>query len=163
MESKAVRNEKGGTDRPSARPNGLDKGLCGTAETEDLGDDRGNKGMTEDERQELQTWHDFDKWLKEVALGEEQYKVLMAEFYKDYKGITKHADSTYTSNEDEIKCANCKRRMDLWKYDYGKGGCIHEKMEGFACLGFAHEGEVIHMVGTEGSGCEMFAPKEVTE
>ena len=36
------------------------------------------------EKQELQMWRDFDKWLKEVAFGEEQYKVLMAEFYKDY-------------------------------------------------------------------------------
>ena len=123
----------------------------------------GNGTPLADDSQELQTWRDFDKWLREVALGEEQYCTLMAEFRKDYKGITKHASSTYTSNEDEMKCANCKRRMDLWKYDYGKGGCTHEKLEGFACLAFANEGEVVQMVGTEGVGCEMFAPKEVEE
>ena len=50
------------------------------------------------QEQELQMWHDFDKWLKEVAFGEEQYKVLMAEFYKDY-GTTLEPGDTYTASE----------------------------------------------------------------
>ena len=56
-----------------------------------------------DEAQELQIWRDFDKWLKEVALGEEQYNVLMAEFRKDYsKGITLEASDTYSVGHNEI-------------------------------------------------------------
>ena len=56
-----------------------------------------------DEQQELQMWRDFDKWLKEVAFGEEQYETLMAEFRKDYtKGITLEGD-TYTASESEVE------------------------------------------------------------
>ena len=51
--------------------------------------------------QELQMWRDFDKWLKDIALGEEQYNVLMAEFRKDYsKGITLESD-TYSVGHNE--------------------------------------------------------------
>lgn len=54
-----------------------------------------------DLEQELQMWRDFDKWLKEVALGEGQYNVLMAEFRKDYsKGITLESD-TYSVGHNE--------------------------------------------------------------
>ena len=53
------------------------------------------------DEQELQMWRDFDKWLKEVALGEEQYNTLMAEFRKDYsKGITLEGD-TYSAGHNE--------------------------------------------------------------
>ena len=53
-----------------------------------------------DEAQELQMWRDFDKWLKEVALGEEQYNTLMAEFFKDYtKGTELVAGDTYSASE----------------------------------------------------------------
>lgn len=58
--------------------------------------------------QELTVWHDFDKWLKEVAFGEEQYKVLMAEFYKDY-GTTLEPGDTYTASEtDDLRSKGVK-------------------------------------------------------
>lgn len=57
--------------------------------------------IREQQAQELQMWRDFEKWLKEVAFGEEQYKVLLAEFCKDYsKGITLEGD-TYTVGDNE--------------------------------------------------------------
>lgn len=54
-----------------------------------------------DLEQELQMWRDFEKWLKEVAFGEEQYKVILAEFQKDYaKGISLEGD-TYSVGHNE--------------------------------------------------------------
>ena len=58
-------------------------------------------------------------------------------------------------------CANCKFNLELVKFDYSKGGCIHSTYEGYACLAFADEGQVVHMVGVrpETAMCEMFAEK----
>ncbi len=55
-------------------------------------------------------------------------------------------------------CANCKHKMKLVKYDYSKGGCTHTDYDGFACLAFASEGQVTHMVGADTSvdACEMY-------
>lgn len=41
--------------------------------------------MTDKDKQELKVLRAFDKWLREVAFGEEQYKVICDEFAKDYK------------------------------------------------------------------------------
>lgn len=51
--------------------------------------------------------------------------------------------------------------MKLVKYDYSKGGCTHTDHDGFACLAFASEGQVTHMVGVrpETAHCEMFAER----
>ena len=55
-------------------------------------------------------------------------------------------------------CANCKFNLELVKYDYSNGGCIHTKYDGYACMAFASEGQVTHMVGIdpEIGMCEMF-------
>ena len=92
---------KGEAYSPSTRHFRMDTRLCGTAEGKDIGIGKGVMVMDE---QELQMWRDFDKWLKEVALGEEQYNTLMAEFCKDYsKGITLEGE-TYSvgHNEEQI-------------------------------------------------------------
>lgn len=47
---------------------------------------------------ELSVWHAFDKWLKDVALGKDQYDMLMAEFRKDYS-------PTYTVGHNENETA----------------------------------------------------------
>ena len=59
-------------------------------------------------------------------------------------------------------CEHCRWRKDLVKFDYSKGGCIHTRQEGYACLGLSYEGEVVWMIGvSEYNGmCEMFKPKE---
>ena len=63
-------------------------------------------------------------------------------------------------------CNNCKYRCKLEKWDYSQGGCKHSDYEGFACVVFADESFVPHMVGIPGDGpydlCEMFTPKEKT-
>ena len=59
-----------------------------------------------------------------------------------------------------MRCDECKNRMRIEKWTYGEHGVDHEEQEGFACLGFAYEGVVIHLVGTEGCGCELFTPKD---
>lgn len=58
-------------------------------------------------------------------------------------------------------CDNCKLKKDLVKFDYSQGGCIHTDYDGFACLGFAYEGIVSHMVGCDPSTsmCEAFIPR----
>ena len=58
-------------------------------------------------------------------------------------------------------CENCKFKLELVKFDYSKGGCIHSTYEGYACMAFASEGQVTHMVGVrpETAMCEMFAEK----
>lgn len=82
------------------------------------------------ENQELQMWHDFDKWLKEVAFGEEQYKVLMAEFYKDY-GTTLEAGDTYTTNEvaEPIRHGRWEDKYDDGNWHCSVCGAIVEKDE----------------------------------
>lgn len=63
----------------------------------------------------------------------------------------------------EEGCATCKYKKDLVKFDYTQGGCVHTEYEGFACLGFADEGEVAHMVGIDPKTgmCEMYSSKGV--
>ena len=60
-------------------------------------------------------------------------------------------------------CANCKFNLELVKFDYSKGGCIHSTYEGYACMAFADEGQVTHMVGVrpETAMCETFMEKQV--
>lgn len=59
-------------------------------------------------------------------------------------------------------CNTCRLKKKLVKFDYSHGGCIHTDYEGFACLAFAYEGEVVHMVGgdPELGKCEMYLPEE---
>ena len=59
-------------------------------------------------------------------------------------------------------CENCKFKLELVKFDYSKGGCIHSTYEGYACMAFASEGQATHMVGVrpETAKCEMFTEKE---
>ena len=60
------------------------------------------------------------------------------------------------------KCCNtCRLKKKLIKFDYSQGGCIHTDYDGYACLAFASENEVIHMVGLdpEPSMCEMYSPR----
>lgn len=59
-------------------------------------------------------------------------------------------------------CEHCRWRKDLVKFDYSKGGCIHTRQEGYACLGTDFDGEVVWMVGVSefNARCEMFTPKE---
>ena len=63
---------------------------------------------------------------------------------------------------DGMACSNCRYHMTLKKYDYSKGGCRHTDMEGFACMAFAFEGDVIWMVGGDPDNdmCEGWKPKE---
>ena len=58
-------------------------------------------------------------------------------------------------------CKNCKRNLNLTKFDYTKNGCQHTKMEGFICTAFANEGEAVWMIGLnqERDLCEEFLPK----
>ena len=59
-------------------------------------------------------------------------------------------------------CATCKKRLNLTKFDYSKGGCEHTKLDGYVCLAFAYEGEAVWMVGEdENIGlCECYQEKE---
>ena len=48
-------------------------------------------------------------------------------------------------------CKTCKNRLDLEKWDYTdirNHGVSKTKYDGFACLAFASEGLVVHLVGT---------------
>lgn len=60
-------------------------------------------------------------------------------------------------------CANCKYNLKLVKYDYSKGGCVHTDYDGYACMAFASEGLVIHMVGDnpETERCEVWTMSNV--
>ena len=44
-------------------------------------------------------------------------------------------------------CSTCNKYMKLEKSDYSGKGCKHSDYDGFACLAFADEGIVVHMVG----------------
>ena len=46
-------------------------------------------------------------------------------------------------------CSNCRLCLRLTKYDYSGKGCEHTKLDGFACLAFAGEGDAIWMVGLD--------------
>lgn len=64
---------------------------------------------------------------------------------------------------DQIKrCNNCRYKLELVKYDYSNGGCQHSGYAGFACMAFASEGIVIHMVGSnlETKYCECWMPRK---
>ena len=60
-------------------------------------------------------------------------------------------------------CKNCMLSLRVRKHDYTKGGCKHSDMQGFVCLGFAHEGLAVWMVGVdpEVGICEMYKPPKV--
>ena len=45
-------------------------------------------------------------------------------------------------------CATCANRYDLERLDYSKGGCKHEKMDGYICMAFADEGQAMWIIGT---------------
>jgi len=57
-------------------------------------------------------------------------------------------------------CATCRNKMPLTKFDYSKGGCEHTKLEGFACLAFEAEREIVWMVGINENAdkCECYLP-----
>ena len=59
-------------------------------------------------------------------------------------------------------CNTCKLKKKLVKFDYSQGGCIHTDYDGYACLAFAFEDEVVHMVGVDPDVemCEMYSPKQ---
>ena len=60
------------------------------------------------------------------------------------------------------KCCNtCERKKDIERWDYSGKGCKHTKLEGFACLAFAFEGDIVLMVGVdpEKGMCECYMPK----
>jgi hypothetical protein len=60
----------------------------------------------------------------------------------------------------DCKHKDCKYRLDLEHWHYHDGGCEHEKMDGFLCLGVANEGVGIQMTGLDaGCMCEMYMPK----
>ena len=59
-------------------------------------------------------------------------------------------------------CKTCGKRLDLEKCDYTNDGVPKTKYDGFACLAFANEGLVIHMVGgisEDDDKCEMYFKK----
>lgn len=59
-------------------------------------------------------------------------------------------------------CKTCKKRLNITKFDYSQGGCKHTKLDGYACLAFAFEGEVVWMVGAneESDMCECYQPSD---
>lgn len=59
-------------------------------------------------------------------------------------------------------CNTCRKKLELVKYDYSQGGCKHTNYDGYACLIFASEGDVVHMVGVnpEIEHCEEWSPKD---
>lgn len=64
------------------------------------------------------------------------------------------------------KCCNtCRLKKKLIKFDYSQGGCIHTDYDGYACLIFASENKVVHMVGCdpELEMCEMYSPRRGIE
>ena len=61
-------------------------------------------------------------------------------------------------------CKTCKNRLDLEKWDYSgiqNQGVPKTKYDGFACLAFAHEGLVVHLVGAneDRDMCECYSEK----
>ena len=63
---------------------------------------------------------------------------------------------------EEIKecCDTCRNRLEIKKFDYSKGGCIHSDPGGYICLAFAYEGSGIWMYGLVEGMCECYSPKE---
>lgn len=61
----------------------------------------------------------------------------------------------------EPKCATCKNRFDLRRFDYSHGGCEHTNMDGFICMAFADERTAIWMVGIneDSDGCECYTER----
>lgn len=59
-------------------------------------------------------------------------------------------------------CETCSRKLELKKYDYSQGGCIHTDYDGFCCIAFGSEGIAVHMVGIDANSgiCEMYSPKK---
>lgn len=59
-------------------------------------------------------------------------------------------------------CATCRKMKKLVQFDYSQGGCNHTDMDGYVCLVFVGEGEVVWMVGedAETGMCECYEPKE---
>ena len=46
-------------------------------------------------------------------------------------------------------CRTCRHRLDIKKWDYSHGGCVHEDVDGVVCTCFADEGVAIWQVGTD--------------
>lgn len=46
-------------------------------------------------------------------------------------------------------CRTCRHRLDIKKWDYSHGGCVHEDVDGFVCTCFTDEGVAIWQVGTD--------------
>ncbi len=65
---------------------------------------------------------------------------------------------------DKLKecCNNCRNNLNLVKFDYSQGGCVHTPYEGFCCLALASDGVAVHMVGGDSNEdvCEVFSPKK---
>lgn len=60
------------------------------------------------------------------------------------------------------KCRDCSKCLELQRWEYSDNGVKHEKVDGFACLVFAHEGLVVNLVGVDldEEGCEEWNPKK---
>lgn len=59
-------------------------------------------------------------------------------------------------------CSACNKYMKLEKADYSDKGCKHSDYDGFACLAFADEGIIVHMVGVnpDKGMCELHSDRE---
>ena len=64
--------------------------------------------------------------------------------------------------KDEFKecCKTCRNRLEIKKYDYSKGGCVHSDPGGYICLAFSDEGIGVWMYGLVVGMCECYAPNE---
>lgn len=62
-------------------------------------------------------------------------------------------------------CATCRKKFDMIRFDYFRGGCVHQDMGGYACTAFADEGQIIWMTGNNPGldRCEEYEPKEANE
>ena len=76
----------------------------------------------------------------------------------------KSSRPTEVLDDVQIKecCATCNKHLYLEKWDYTNDGVPKTKYDGFACLAFADEGLVIHMVGgisEDDDMCEMYSER----
>lgn len=62
-------------------------------------------------------------------------------------------------------CNNCKYQKKLIQFDYSEKGCKHTTQDGYACMAFAIEGEVIWMIGNDPSVemCECYMRRNENE
>lgn len=59
-------------------------------------------------------------------------------------------------------CATCNKQFVLHRYDYSEGGCNHSMESGYVCSAFAHEGIMVHMIGSDpkSAHCEMWSERK---